>query len=98
VSVLVSRRNGDGSLGAVLPARESRVPKEIASYVLIPWFEYLSAVVANLARDRPYRQAVLTYCFEDYSHGGESKDLAEYLAVHLPGELEHDGRLGPGYQ
>ncbi len=98
VSVVLSRRQGKGPLREVLPAWEARVPKELASYVLIPWFKYLSAVIANVAWERPLRQAVFTYCFAWYSEEEKIKKLAEYLAVELPDRLEFGGGLGPKYQ
>ena len=90
-------RNRDGALKEVLPLRESRVPKELASYVLIPCFEFLSSKIANLVQGRPLRQAVLTHCFETYADDTAIQGLAEYLAVELAGELE-SGKLGSRYQ
>jgi len=97
VSIRLLRTRG-GSVTEVLSAPVSRVPKEVAQYVLVPWFKYLSSRIANLIKGRPSRQTVLTHCFDTYVDDNSAvKELAQYLAVELAGELE-SGRLGSLYQ
>lgn len=89
--------NRDGVLKEVFSSPVSRVPKEIARYVLNPWFQYLSTRIASVVQSRVSRPAVLTHCFQTYNADKETQELAQYLALELPGELD-SGVFGSRYQ